>query len=154
MVEHADLIALIDEMDYNWSWGSGLCCAFIEDGHGFGFASLGEHDASTCWLVANSAFRLGATDIVWFGGAYQDSELGRRVMIYLAVNSEKATYARRPVSITDEGKVIPAGELEFVEPVGWLPRVSLDAQNPAKEWPVVEQLALLKKLGHVVEVRA
>lgn len=152
-MEHSDLIALIDDMDYNWSWGSGLCCAFMEGSTGFGLVSLGEHDPATCWLVANSAFRLGATDIVWFSGATL-GELGERMMIYLAVGPTHATYAKRPVSVLDNGKVVAAGELEFDEPSGWLYEVSLKAQVPDKEWPISEQLGLLRKLGHVVEVRA
>ena len=155
-VEHTELIATLDEMDHNWIWGSGLICAWMKDGSGFGLVALGEHDAATCWLVANSGFRLGADNIVWIGSGYDgdDQLAGKRVIVYLAVSKTETTYARRTVSITDTGKVIPVGDLEFREPSGWLPMVSLDAAHPVKEWPLGDQLALLRKLGHMVEVRA
>lgn len=151
-----DLIEAIDELDHNWIWGSGLICAYVKDWSVFGLVALDEHDAATCWLVANSGFRLGADNIVWIGSAYDgdDQLAGKRVIVYLAVSKAETTYARRTVSITDAGKVIPVGSLEFREPSGWLPMVSLDAAHPAKEWPLGDQLALLRKLGHTVEVRA
>lgn len=155
VVEHDLIVDYVDRPNtYDNLWLTGLNCVFGKGSSFFGFVNFDDHSHLDVWTAANLAYRLGAEYVVYLASANHGDELtGQRCLVFLVCDPSGYSLYKRPVRVTDDGRVLADGERVKGSADGWLAAVTQTAWTDWSQWTLGEQADVLRRAGHTVEVR-